>query len=397
MKPTALAELSAQLVVNPYPVYHTFRKLDPVHWSSVWDAWFVTSHEAVSFVMKDARFSVAQVSDFSTRMPEPYDMSRIERTLGSWILFMDPPAHTRLRALISKAFTPRTLERMEEVVRKRVDMLLEPLSGRVNILEKLASPLPVMTIADILGARGNEDRFQRWSHNLATFLGDERLTLQTVSAADEAIQGLEGYFAELVEERKADPQDDLVSTMLAAREAGQRLEDREVVDMCTLLFAAGHDTTTNLIANGILALLQHPSERARLPEKAAAAVEEVLRWDTPAQVASRHIRADVEVGGKLMRQGQVVNVAMAAANRDPAVFPDPDRFVLDRPEITKHIAFGKGIHTCVGAHLARLEARLAYSSVFTRWPEMRLAGSVERYPTVAFRRLKELVVELNPR
>ncbi len=381
--------MSAQLVVNPYPVYHIFRKLDPVHWSAAWDAWFVTSHEAVSFVLKDARFSVEQVSDFSTRLSEPYDMSRIERTLARLFLFMDPPAETRLRALFSKAFTPRTLERMEEVVRQRIDMLLEPLTGKVNLLDVLASPLPVMTIADILGAQG--DNFQRWSHDLATFLGDERLTLETVRAADEAIQGLESYFTLLVEQRKTRPQDDLVSTMLAVQ-----LTDQEVVDMCTLLFAAGHDTTTNLIANGILALLQHPGERARLPEKAAAAVEEVLRWDTPAQVASRRIIQDVEVGGKTLRQGQVVNVAMGAANRDPAVFPEPDRFLLDRPGITRHIAFGKGIHTCVGAHLARLEARLAYAAVFTRWPGMRLAGSVERYPTVAFRRLKKLVVELNP-
>ncbi|MEW6279885.1 MAG: cytochrome P450 [Candidatus Eremiobacterota bacterium] len=394
--------LLGQLVSNPYPVYHTVRRLDPVHYSPGWDAWFLTRHEDVEKVMRDARFSVGRVGDFSQRLSEPYPMERIERALGSWLLFTDPPRHGRLRALISRAFTPRTLQRFEQSVRDRVQGLVDRFRPEqtVDLISELASPLPVMTIADILGGRPQDlALFQDWSHQLATFLGSDELTAEVASRAEASLDGLEGYFRDLLEERERAPQDDLVSSLLAARddEGRDRLTREEVLSLCTLLFAAGHDTTTNLLGNGFLALIQHPLEKRKVAQgqvSVETAVEEILRFDSPSQIASRHVLQDVELGGKRLRPGELVNLCMGAANRDPAVFPEPDRFDVSRPGLAKHLAFGRGIHTCVGAHLARLEARITFETVLGRWPRLALEGPVERYPTLGFRRLKSLPVRL---
>lgn len=393
--------LLPQLRTHPYPVFHTVRKLDPVHFSPGWDAWFLTRYEDVERVLKDPGFSVGRVSDFSQRLGEPYDMRRIEHSLASWVLFNDPPVHGRLRALISKAFTPRTLKRFEDSVRARIAMLLDRLEPdrTVDLMAGLASPLPVMTIADVLGGRPEDiHRFENWSHRLATFLGADDLNVEMARQAEASLDALENYFRPLIAERRGEPGDDLISGLVAARtDQGEQLTDDEIVSMCVLLFAAGHDTTTNLIGNGLLAVLTHPLERRKLLEGRVApevAVEEILRFDSPSQIASRSVLEEVELGGKRLLPGQLVNLCLGAANRDPAVFPQPDRFDLERPNLTRHLAFGKGIHTCVGAHLARLEARLVLESVLERWPAPRLEGQPERYPTLGFRRLKNLPVRL---
>lgn len=395
--------LLPQLRTHPYPVFHTVRKLDPVHYSAGWQAWFLTRYEEVERVLKDSRFSVGRVADFSQRLGEAYDMTRIERALGSWLLFTDPPAHGRLRSLISRAFTPRTLQRFEASVRARIAMLLDRLdpSGTVDLMAGLASPLPVMTIADVLGGRPEDlGKFENWSHRLATFLGSDALTADLAAQAEASLESLEGYFRPLLEERRARPGDDLISSLLTARsEQEERLDDGEILSMSVLLFAAGHDTTTNLIGNGLLALLGHPLERRKLVEGKIApevAVEEILRFDSPSQIASRSVLEEVELGGKRLLPGQLVNLCLGAANRDPAVFPQPDRFDLARPNLARHLAFGRGIHTCVGSHLARLEARLVLESLLGRWPRVSLEGQPERYPTLGFRRLKSLPVRLVP-
>ncbi len=393
--------LLPQLRTHPYPVFHTVRKLDPVHYSPGWQAWFLTRYEDVERVLKDPNFSVEKVSDFSQRLSEPYDTSRIERALASWVLFTDPPAHGRLRALISKAFTPRTLQRFEDSVRARIAMLLDRFdpSGPVDLMSGLASPLPVMTIADVLGGRAEDiHRFENWSHRLATFLGSDELSADMAHQAEVSLTSLEGYFRPLLAERRARPGDDLISSLATARsEKEEPLNDDEIVSMSILLFAAGHDTTTNLIGNGLLAVLTNPLEKRKLVEGRVTpevAVEEVLRYDSPSQIASRSVLAEVQLGDKRLLPGQLVNLCLGAANRDPAIFPQPDRFDLERPNLARHLAFGRGIHTCVGAHLARLEARLVLGSLLERWPGLRLEGQPERYPTLGFRRLKTLPVRL---
>ena len=401
-----LAKFSSQLLTNPYPAYHVIRKLDPVHWSPSWQSWFVTRYEDVGSLMKDNRLSVSQVAKFSDRLvgEEPLDAARgqlkkIEEWLASFLLFTDPPAHTRLRSLISKAFTPRSVELLAPVVQERVDRLLDPLrTGQVvDLMEHLAVPLPVMTIADFLGSRPQDYReLTGWSHDLASFLGNEYLSPESVARSLSSLEGMAHYFLGLLQERRHQPEDDLMSRLLEAQHEGSTLQESEILSMCILLFGAGHDTTTNFIANGLLALLQHPSEAARLvhqPELLEKVVEEVLRFDSPSLIAVRSVLQEIVVGGKTLLPGDSVNLCMGAANRDPAQFSEPDRFRIERQE-SNHIPFGRGIHFCVGSFLARLEARTVFATFLRKWPNSRLAAPPERIPTLAFRRLKHLKVEL---
>lgn len=405
-----LAKFSSQLLINPYPAYHVIRKLDPVHWSDSWQSWFITRYDDVAALMKDARLSVGQVSNFSNRLtgqgssPEQLQeaqvrLKTIEKWLASFLLFTDPPAHTRLRALISKAFTPRSVELLGPTIQERVDRLLEPLQTGdvVDLMQAIAIPLPVMTIADFLGSRPQDFReLQGWSHDLASFLGNEQLTPEVVGRSLESLEGMAGYFTTLMQERRGQPQDDLMSRLLQAQHEGTTLQESEILSMCILLFGAGHDTTTNFIANGLLALLQHPSESAKVvrqPERIDRAVEEVLRYDSPSLIASRFVVQEVQLGNKVLRPGDSLNLCMGAANRDPAQFPEPDKFSLERQD-SNHIPFGRGIHFCVGSFLAKLEARTVFASFLKRWPGSRLAAPPERIPTLAFRRLKNLKVEL---
>lgn len=407
-----LSRFSQQLLTNPYPAYHVIRKLDPIHWSESWHSWFVTRFEDVASLMKDTRLSVGQVGNFSQRLnvsgasPEQAEQSReslrqIEEWLARFLLFTDPPAHTRLRALISKAFTPRSVELVAGAVRQRVeDLMLGWESGQVvDLLQALASPLPVMTIADFLGSRAQDhEQLQGWSHDLASFLGNEQLTPDSVQRSLSSLEGMASYFTQLMQERKRQPQDDLMSRLLQAQHEGTTLEDSEILSMSILLFGAGHDTTTNFIANGLLALIQHPSESAKLARdgtRVERAVEEVLRYDSPSLIASRSVVEEVEIGGKVLRPGDCLNLCMGAANRDPGQFPNPDRFDLDREDVG-HISFGRGIHFCVGSFLAKLEARTVFSEFFRRFPNSRLTRQPERIPTLAFRRLRHLEVELRP-
>lgn len=401
-----LAKFSTQLLTNPYPAYHVIRKLDPVHWSDSWQSWFVSRYQDVASLMKDGRLSVAQVGKFSQRLEgqEPMDEARaqlvkIEEWLASFLLFTDPPAHTRLRGLISKAFTPRSVELLAPVVQQRVDRLLGDLeTGQVvDLMQHLAVPLPVMTIADFLGSRAQDYReLAGWSHDLASFLGNDTLTPESVGRSLSSLEGMAQYFHGLMEERRRKPEEDLMSRLLQARHEGSTLQESEILSMCILLFGAGHDTTTNFIANGLLALLQHPSEASKLvrqPELLDKVVEEVLRFDSPSLIAVRTVLQDLEVGGKTLLAGDSVNLCMGAANRDPAQFADADKFRVERQD-GNHIPFGKGIHFCVGSFLARLEARTVFSTFLARWPNSRLAAPPERIPTLAFRRLKHLKVEL---
>jgi pimeloyl-[acyl-carrier protein] synthase len=401
-----LAKFSSQLLTNPYPAYHVIRKLDPVHWSDSWQSWFVSRYEDVASLIKDNRLSVSQVGKFSQRLvgEEPMDearqqLTKIEGWLASFLLFTDPPAHTRLRGLISKAFTPRSVELLAPVIQQRVDRLLDPWqTGQVvDLMEHLAIPLPVMTIADFLGSRPQDFlELAGWSHDLASFLGNEYLSPESVARSLGSLEGMARYFQGLLEERRRQPEDDLMSRLLQAQHEGSTLQESEILSMCILLFGAGHDTTTNFIANGLLALLQHPSESAKLarqPELLDRVVEEVLRYDSPSLIAVRSVLEEFKVGGKTLLPGDSVNLCLGAANRDPAQFPDPDKFRVERQD-GNHIPFGKGIHFCVGSFLARLEARTVFSTFLRRWPNSRLAAPVQRIPTLAFRRLKNLQVEL---
>ena len=402
-----LAKFASQLATSPYSAYHVIRKLDPVHWSPSWQSWFVTRHEDVSNLMKDPALSVARVSGFSSRLiASPQEIAqarplleRIESWLSRFLLFTDLPAHSRLRALIIKAFTPRSIELMKDRVEARVESLMSGWSEgqELDLLAALAVPLPVMTIADFLGSRPDDYLgLAGWSHTLASFLGTDSLTPHLVADTLASFEGMESYFQDLLGQRRLQPQEDLLSRLLAVQHEGTQLRDDEILAMGILLFAAGHDTTTNLIGNGLLAVLQHPAERRLMQSSQEAldrGLEEILRYDSPSLIATRWVARPFELAGKQFQEGDGINLCMGAANRDPAVFVQPDRFWIDRP-VCSHIAFGKGMHFCVGSYLARLEARSVLSQFLTRWPNSQLLGAPERIPTLAFRRLRHLKVRL---
>lgn len=404
-----LAKFAPQLSTQPYPCYHVIRRLDPVHWSDSWQSWFLTRFSDVASVMKDARFRVGQVEHFSQRLdlkaldPEQRAASEaslrvIEGWLSSFLLFTDPPRHTRLRALISKAFTPKSLEQIEPVIVERVQGLMADFRpGQViDLIPALAVPLPVMTIADFLGSRAQDyEQLGGWSHDLASYLGNDRLTPEVVERSRRSFESMAEYFSALMQLRQQAPQDDLMSRLLTAQHEGSSLTHDEILSMCILLFGAGHDTTTNLIGNGLLTLLRHPQSLALLKSDPERVLEEILRYDNPSLIASRTAAESVEIAGRRILAGDCVNLCVGAANRDPEQFEQPDRFWPERPQ-AGNISFGRGIHFCVGSFLARLEARILFRQFFERWPGSKLVEEPVRIPTLAFRRLKSLRVELRP-
>ncbi|WP_326568605.1 cytochrome P450 [Amycolatopsis rhabdoformis] len=311
-------------------------------------------------------------------------------------VFLNPPAHTRLRRVVGKAFTARTVEglrpRVEELVGEFVERVVE--AREVDLMGELAVPLPVTVIAELLGVPvADRERFGAWSGAMAR-AGDPAFLLPpgVAEAAAAARREFVAYFRELAAERRKKPREDLLSELVAGE--GERLSEGELLVTLTLLLVAGHETTTNLIGNGMLALLRNPEQYATLGRDASlvdGAVEEILRYDSPIQLAPRTVLADTELGGVELQAGTSVLVLVGAANRDPREYDDPDRFDIRRP-VSRHLAFGRGIHFCLGAPLARMEGRIVLRELAKRLPALRLAGEPERADTVTLRGLRTLPV-----
>jgi hypothetical protein len=292
------------------------------------------------------------------------------------MLFLDPPDHTRLRALVSKAFTPQAIEALEPRIRQIMGELLDqiPNPNGFDLIQAIANPLPVIVIAELLGV-SPEDRaqFKHWSDQRARLL-EPTITTQERQAAAHAAEGLNAYFLAVIEQRRMQPRDDLISALVAVEEAGDKLTQHELLEMLRLILVAGNETTTNLIGNGILALLRHPQQMQRLrdePGLIAAAVEELLRYDAPVQINARSALQDIEIHGRSIKKGQGIILLIASANHDPTVFRNPEQLDITRQE-TSHIAFGRGIHHCLGAPLARLEARIVIDMLLERFANFRL-------------------------
>jgi pimeloyl-[acyl-carrier protein] synthase len=314
-----------------------------------------------------------------------------------WMLLSNPPDHTRLRTLVTKAFTPRVVEGMRPRIQEIVDSLLDAVQSKhlMDVIADLAYPLPVIVIAGMLGVPTEDrEKFKGWSRDLARTL-DPILTPDVLTAGDEATVAFIDYFRALVAKRRKDPQDDLLSALSAAEEQGDRLSEDELLATAVLLFGAGHETTMNLIGNGLLALLQHPQQMEMLkrdPGLIHTAVEEFLRYDSSVQMTARTALADIEIDGKVMAQGQQAILVLGAANRDPVQFADPDRLDITRKD-NRHIAFSHGIHSCLGAPLARVEAQIAINTLLRRMPALRLQiEDLEWRETVTLRGLKALPV-----
>src|SRR5919201_4697722 len=386
--------LAAHMYSDPYPTYAKLRTHDPVHWSIVSHAWVFSRYRDVEAILRDhARFS----NDSRRRQDSPAHQSSVANPRGPSMLFLDPPDHTRLRALVQKAFTPHALEalapRMRQIAADLLDQIADPMA--FDVMETLATPLPVIVMAELLGVPPEDRaRFGHWSHQRARVL-EPSISERERRAAVKAAQQFDVYFFRIIKQRRAEPRDDLISALVAAEAAGDQLTQDELLVMLRLLLVAGNETTTNLIGNALLALIRHPDQLQLLrqnPSLMTSAVEELLRYDSPVQVDGRTALEAVEIGGRHIQKGQGIVALIGAANRDPEVFRDPERLDITRREASS-LAFGRGIHHCLGAPLARLEARIAFETLLERFAEIRLLTEHPPFKdNVVLRGLKALPV-----
>lgn len=374
--------LSPSMRVAPYEAYARLRREEPVHRSDAWSGWLLTRHADIAAAFRDRRLSCARTAMFARQLPPPVrdQLAPLLRDLAGWALFMDPPDHTRLRALVSKAFTPRVVAQLQskitELARSLVDEALGGAGeGVFDVVADVANPLPVIVIGDLLGLpRADRHLLKRWSNALAAFLGSNQPTMELTKAAVVGVVELEGYFRDVLAERRRNPGDDLLSALLAAEDKGTILTEQELLSTCSMVLFGGHETTTNLIANGLLCLLQDPAQLALLrahPEHLDTAVEELMRYESPVQRVGRLVTEDIEVGGVRIPAGDRLILIMGAAHRDPDVFRDPDRLDVTRID-NRHLGFGFGPHYCVGAALGRSEARAAFAELLGRFSSMTL-------------------------
>ena len=386
--------MDPEFVADPYPTYHRLRTEDPVHHCPL-GFWVLTRYDDVVAALRDPRLAKEAIASFvAARFGAPVP------AMGLSMLDRDPPDHTRLRGLVSKAFTPRVVEGLRPRIQQIVDGLLDGVTGRrsMDLIEEFAYPIPVIVICEMLGVPVEDhERFKGWSLDIArgldlVWLGPESEVGRRSIAARQA---LAEYFRGLIAQRRAAPRNDLLSGLIAAEEAGDKLNEIELLATCILLLIAGHETTVNLIGNGMLALLRHRDQLERLrrePGLIGTAVEELLRFDGPVQRTARIPSEDVVVGGRTIAKGEMVMPFIGAADRDPAQFPSPDRLDIGRTD-NRHIAFGWGIHFCLGAPLARIEGQIAINTLVGRLPKLELATAQPEYrQSLTLRGLKALPI-----
>jgi cytochrome P450 len=380
--------LRPQTKTDPYPLYADIRRR-PLTRSAL-GPWLTADHAAAESILRDRRFSSSPVHQPGYRPPAyPAGDPRAELPAAD-LLTMDPPDHTRIRRLVSGAFTPRAIAGLEPWIRETAGRLLTSADAAAgfDLIDALAFPLPIAVICHLLGVPAQDQAsFRAWGHAVAATLEPQTsLAAQNQSRAAEL--ALTSYLRDLVAKRRADPDESLLSALVAIEEDGDRLSSAELVSTALLLLVAGFETTVNLIGNGTVALLGEPQHWERLREDPAlipAAVEELLRYDSPVQLTARTATEDVDLDGTAIPKGTPVIVAIGGANRDPAVFDQPDRLMIDRPNASRHLAFSLGIHHCLGAALARLEGRIAVEELTRRYPRLEMTGPPVRRPLLVLR------------
>jgi cytochrome P450 len=386
---------------DPYPQYAALREHDPVHRSPL-EVWVLFRYDDVVGLLRDSSLSVqvdnatptARMQMFAEQAPE-------ERERGAHsILNVDPPDHTRLRRLVSKAFTPKMVHELRPRIQALVDEALDTMAarGEADVISDLAFPLPFTVISEMLGMPdGNRDEVRGWSHTLTKTL-DPILSPEEVQAALAAADNMQAHVQDVLAWKRDHPADDLLTGLLAAEDEGDRLSEIELLDQVLLLYVAGHETTVNLIGNATLALLGHPDQLARLradPELDGGAVEELLRYDSPVQFSRRITIADLDVDGTTIPAGTFTLTCLGSANHDEARWgPTADELDITRADAGQHMSFGNGIHHCLGSSLARTEAQVAIGALVRRFPDLALAGEPERNGRVVLRGLESLPVTL---
>ena len=389
--------LDPAVLADPYPLYRRLRTEDPVHWDPYLHSWVVTRYDDVVTVL--TRFSADR-----TPSPEFFEglgashVGPIAKVMIKQMLFLDPPAHTRLRKLAAPAFTPARVrvlrEHIEKIATHLIDKIAARSTQRMELLADFAGPLPAIVTAEMLGVPTNDHRqLKDWSATFAGMLGNFQHNPDQLHRVLDAVERLTSYFEDAIREQRRRPREGLIQSFLSSQVDGDRLTDEEIVANCIVTMVGGQETTTNLIGNGVLTLLRNRGHLEQLrahPEIMPAAVEELLRYESPSQHTARLTPDDVVLGGKHIKKRQAVIAVMAAANRDPERFADPDRLDFDRPD-NRHLAFGWAAHFCFGAPLARLEAQVAFDALLRRFKSLELTGDeLEWRENLGLRGLKAL-------
>jgi pimeloyl-[acyl-carrier protein] synthase len=377
-----------------------------VHRSFMGGTWVLTRYADVKAVLRDRRVRTLetpkQIKDKNQYIQEKgKELNTLAYVSSQLLFYMNPPDHTRLRRLASKAFSSIVVERMRPYAQETVNELLGKVrnTGFIDIISDLAGPLPVIVIAKVLGVpHEDEDRLHHWSNVLSRIL-DLLLSLGEYERMNRVVLEFQAYFRDLIAERVKKPKADVISALIEAREQGDKLSEDELLATCILLFATGEETTVNTIGNGMLALLRHPDQMEKLkrePTLIQSAVEELLRYDSPVQITGRLALETIEIGGQTIRAGEKILTCLGAANRDPTQFPSPDRLDLTRRE-NHHLAFGDGIHYCLGAGLARVQGQIAINTLIQQLPNLALhTDKLEWRKNIALRGLKSLPVTFTP-
>jgi cytochrome P450 len=396
---------SEEIVQDPYPIYARLHEEGPIHYVEVagkWAVWSIFSHAECASIAKDARLSAKRAQQMLLPLPlsRQAEFSELARMFSLWLIFMDPPEHSRLRKLLNKGFSAAAVEALRPQVQIIVDQMLSPLKqgSDVDLMHELANPMPVQIILEMLGIPQDlRYTFVEWSRAIAAFRGNPNRTVEEARAAQDALIALTEFFRRTVEERRRNKGNDLISLLIDIEEEGEVLTEEELYAQCIALLFAGHETTRNLIGNGIYTLLKNPEQTAELrakPEVIRSAVEELLRYESPVQFTARVLKEDMEICGQEIRKGWTVQCMLGAANRDPKQFKEPDRLDLKRLN-NQHLAFGAGVHACIGAQLARLEGQVAILNLVQRFPNMTLSGPRPEWaPTFGLRGLNNLSVKL---
>jgi len=371
-------------LADPFPLYRRLQDDDPAHWSPHLRAWVLTRYEDVKAACLDVQgLSSDRLTPFFAASAEAGRMAALQACLTRWMVFRDPPDHTRLRRLFTKAFTSRSLDALKPNIRAIVDMLLDDMAASekagqtVDWVTDFSYVLPAFVIMDLLGVpRVDLKRMKAWSDEIALFIGTSKTSPDKYDRAEAGARAMADYFREIVAQRTREPRDDMISRMVMARDANEAMSADEVIATCILLLFAGHETTANLLGNGLYYALRFRDQWDRLvqdPGLIESAIEEWLRYDGPSGAIARVVLGDINFGGKRMRAGQRVFAFVNSANRDGAQFPDPDRFDIGRT-LNPHLTFGHGIHFCLGAPLARLEGQIAAARLAERFPRIALTG-----------------------
>jgi len=390
---------------DPFPLLRRMREADPVHWSPRLKSWVVTRYDDCKAVLLDKEVSSDRLRPYFATLPgaEAARIGEIVRYLTHWMVFRDPPEHTRLRRLTSKVFNLQSMNAMRPAAEELVQWLFSRIGKRreIDFVADFAGPLPALVIMAMLGVpKADLAKVKRMSDEMALFIGSSRMSGEKYDVAERATREMAGFFLELIQDRRKNPKADLLSQLVTLEDGGDRLTEDELVATCILLLFAGHETTTNHIANGLLSLLRFSQEFDLLkenPEIAPRAIEELLRYDGPSGAQVRIVKVEQEMRGKVLKPGDRVFLMLNAANRDPEVYEQPDRLHLGRGG-PAHLTFGFGMHICLGFPLARMEGQVALPAVARHWRKIALAvpeARLEWLNSMVFRGMHSLPLQVS--